>query len=148
MARSGPCSRGRTPSIPPAPSPPAAGPPDRSRRSSGGAPEAGVARAALGGEPLREVALRLLPGSTVALLYLAHERLPLAIDLGQIVVRDAAPPLSDPLLERLPLTLQHVLGHGQPPSRPALHPADAGAIQHPCLLVRPPGPRFASPAGT
>src|SRR5206468_3269751 len=75
-------------------------------------------------------------------------RVTFAIDLGQIVVRDAAPPLSHPLLERLPLTLQHVLGHGQPPSRPALHPADAGAIQHPCLLLRPPGPRFASPAGT
>src|SRR6266702_5343853 len=147
MARSGPCSRGRTPSIPPAPSPPAAGPPDRSRWSSSGPPEAtGVPGAALGGEPLREVALRLLARPPVALLYLAHERLAVAIDLGQVVVRETAPPLSDPFLELLPLTLQHVLGHGQPPSRPALQPADAGGIQHLCRL--PSGPRLAFPADT
>src|SRR6266581_1372683 len=127
MARSGPCSRGRTPSIPRAPSPPAAGPPDRSRWPSGGAPEAaGVPGPALGGEPLREVALRLLGRAAVALLYLAHERLAVATDLGQVVFRETAPPLSDPFLELLPLTLQHVLGHGQPPSRPALDPPTRG----------------------
>src|SRR5260370_40802536 len=126
-ARSGPCSRGRTPSIPRAPSPPAARPLDRKRGSSGGMPEATcVAGPALGGEPLRQVGLRLLGRSAVALLYLAHERLAVAVDLDQVLVREAAPPLPEPILEVLPLTLQHVLGHRQTPYRPALAPAAVG----------------------